>query len=235
MVLRPDAGEQADALQTSFGQRLQSFLTQLPDVETRFPEHEDGMAPTNDSSELHPRKCETGAELYRLKKQTSEVLQEITNMKLDLRRKDATILELGRQAGALKSSNAWRSVRRASLVDEAARKSAKIRSFKDWPRIAASRWGHLAHCITMLTTWLKDEARKAADKRCAGRSHNLRWFALHSAQERLLQVSGPANTYDMTFHAACLGLRGHKPLFREPELHLPTPAQAPTSTDKLKA
>ncbi|CAE7614513.1 SNW1 [Symbiodinium necroappetens] len=54
-------------------------------------------------------------------------------MKLDLRRKDATILELGRQAGALKSSNAWRSVRRASLVDEA-RKSAGLRSFKDWPR-----------------------------------------------------------------------------------------------------
>ncbi|CAE7434628.1 SNW1 [Symbiodinium sp. CCMP2592] len=124
MVLRPDAGEQADALQTSFGQRLQCFLTQLPDVETRIPEHEE-------CSELR-------AELYRLKKQTSEVLQEITNMKLDLRRKDATILELGRQAGALKSSNAWRSVRRASLVDEA-RKSAKIRSFKDWPRTKQER------------------------------------------------------------------------------------------------
>ncbi|CAE7189922.1 SNW1 [Symbiodinium sp. CCMP2456] len=118
MVLRPDAGEQ-DALHTSFGQRLQSFLSQLPDAETRFPEHEE-------CSELR-------AELYRLKKETGEVLQEITNMKLDLRRKDATILELGRQAGALKSSNAWRSVRRASLVDEA-RKSAKLRSFKDWPR-----------------------------------------------------------------------------------------------------
>ena len=43
-----------------------------------------------------------------------------------------------------------------------ARKSAKLRSFKDWPRMG-SFTSHLARC-TMFTTGLK-EARKAADKR----------------------------------------------------------------------
>ncbi|CAE7458958.1 SNW1 [Symbiodinium natans] len=122
MVLRLEAAlaEQDETLQAlELGQRVQSLLTHMPDEETRFPESEE-------CSDLR-------AELLWLKKQTGEVLQEITNMKLDIRRKDATILELGRQAGALKSANAWRSVRRASIVDGEASRS-KSKCFKDAPR-----------------------------------------------------------------------------------------------------
>ncbi|CAE7215526.1 SNW1 [Symbiodinium pilosum] len=115
MILRLDAAAQAETLRTlQFGHRVQSFLTHLPDADTRLAENEE---------------CEElRAELCSLKVQTSQVLQEIAEMKLEVQRKDAAILELGRRSELTRPSSTWRLAQMASQARGETAKAGFCRS-----------------------------------------------------------------------------------------------------------